>query len=128
GTTVAPGEARQVEGHRLWQINNIDRLQTAREEGLDRLLGSVGRDVIIHNTSTNASSYDDYRDRLTVTYEELTRPVSLTTRLSRVCYSQTFAATFVAGLGFFVAIFTIAQGSVITGNYVNVNLVILIQY
>ena len=115
--TAAPGDLSQLDQRRLEAIGNLDRLQSAREEGLNRLIENQMQDNKVANDTSILSpkiSSADYRDRLSIAYGELTRPASLSNRLSRIWYPPTFAAALCVGLGLFAAIFTIAQGSIVT--------------
>ena len=127
---AASPDLKQLDRNRRGAIGQLDRLQADRGQELDRVLGA--KDA----SETDGLSPDpalkisrgDYRDRLSVTYEELTRHASFTSRLSRIWLASTFIAVFLLALGLGVLIFTIAQGSIIIGYGVDYPLVEALQY
>jgi hypothetical protein len=100
----------------LQAIDDIGRLQTAREEGLGRLIAAQtlevggGADDDRAGSRPPATPYAEYRDRLAVTYELLTRRPSRSARASHLWNPSVFASVISMGIGLFAGIFTIAQG------------------
>jgi hypothetical protein len=115
---AVPTDLKRLDRNRQGAIGQLDRLQAARGQELDRVLGaknSSETDGLSPDPALKISR-EDYRDRLSVTYEELTRPASFTSRLARIWQGPAFVAVFFAALGLFVLIFTIAQGPLFLGS------------
>jgi hypothetical protein len=127
---AAPPDLKRLDRIRRGAIGQLDQLQAARGQELDRVLDGRGESKIDASSRGPAlqTSVADYRDRISVTYEELTRPPSFSSRVSRIWEPMTFLAAFVTGLGLFLLIFTIAQGAIFRGSGVDYNLQVALQY
>lgn len=127
---MTPADLEQLDRSRLQAIAELDRLQTARGHELDRVLTSQepGEIEDSEDSPKLLPRRTDYRDRLTVVYEELTRRPPFTSRLSRIWRPLTYAAALSAGLGLAIFVFTVAQGSIFGNYYLLANLFIAVQY
>ena len=128
-TPMTPGDLERLDRSRLQAIEELDRLQKARGHELDRVLTSQEPSAIEDDEGGPKllPPRTDYRDRLTVVYEELIRRPPLTSRLSRIWRPLTYAAALSTGLGLALFVFTVAQGSIIN-DYLLANLFIAVQY
>jgi hypothetical protein len=113
-------------------VNQISQLRSEREQELDHILSDPPSAAAGQTTAARESNLStprsDYRDRLVVTYEELTRPTPLTSRLAHTWRPLTLGYVFIMGLGLAGTIFTAAQGAMITGTALSYGAIDFVQY
>jgi hypothetical protein len=128
GIPVAP---KTLDSASRSTIDQISQLRSDRQQELDRMLdpspSATGQTLPTRELSLSTPR-SDYRDKLSVTYEELIRHAPFSIRLAHAWTSLTLVYGLIAGIGLFGMIFTASQGSVITGYNVNYSLIIGLQY
>jgi hypothetical protein len=130
--TDAPAPQQELDRSSLRTIRQISQLRSDQEQELDRILPEqappLAGKVSAARESSLSTPRSDYRDKLGVTYEELTRPTPLTSRLAHVWRPLTLVYLLIAGAGLFGTIFTAAQGEMFISYNLNPNVLDSLQY